>query len=264
VLHFNSTFLGFEVVGWGPNQDLMTNLDLPYKINILGAGAASDAIRSLLDVGVPLFFYLWSPHAFNSRYNLSRIELPPYVPARFGSGLTDFPPDVLEKVGAKSLNDLSDVAQFYRNVRLDNFAQESMLLAMDSGMPAFKATCDWMTTEENRPKWEAWIPPKSESVDHGEPAAAAGALRTSASHRRTASAKPDLRPIEQRTRAAHHATHHTPVRRGKAARRTCDSGHYVRDNTSCEPCAEGSGSVNQTATVCVLCAPGMCTLPFVT
>ena len=50
--HFNGTFLAFEAEGWGPNQKLMTNLDLRYDVAYLGATAAADAIRARLDAGL--------------------------------------------------------------------------------------------------------------------------------------------------------------------------------------------------------------------
>ena len=77
--HFNGTFLGFEAEGWGPNQELMTNLDLRYDVAYLGADSAADAIRARLDAGLPAFFYLWSPHPLNARYSLNRIQLPAYT-----------------------------------------------------------------------------------------------------------------------------------------------------------------------------------------
>ncbi len=64
--HFNGTFLAFESDGWGPNQQLMTSLNLPFEPVYFGADAAEDAIRARLDASLPAFFYLWSPHAFDS------------------------------------------------------------------------------------------------------------------------------------------------------------------------------------------------------
>ena len=101
--HFNGTFLAF-VRDWGDLELFMSNLELPYKVAFLGAGAAPDAIRARLDAGIPAFFYLWSPHGFNARYGLNRIQLPAYSAERFELGLTDYPVDVLEKVGVFTAN----------------------------------------------------------------------------------------------------------------------------------------------------------------
>jgi hypothetical protein len=166
--HFNATFLAFEVEGWGPNQELMTNLDLRYDVAYLGAHRAADAIRARLDAGLPAFFYLWSPHPFNARYSLTRIQLPAYTPALFKLGLSDYPTDVLEKVAAKTLSKHApDVATLYSLFRIDNPAQESMLAVVDSGLSAMQATCAWMQKEENAAVWTAWLPVARLACDPG-------------------------------------------------------------------------------------------------
>jgi hypothetical protein len=166
--HFNGTFLAFEAEGWGPNQELMTNLDLRYDVAYLGADRAAEAIRARLDAGLAAFFYLWSPHSLNARYSLNRIQLPAYTPALFKLGLSDYPTDVLEKVAAKTLSEhASDVAQMYSLFRIDNPAQESMLAAIDSGLSAMQATCAWMQKEENAAVWGAWLPVATLACDPG-------------------------------------------------------------------------------------------------
>jgi ABC-type proline/glycine betaine transport system substrate-binding protein len=166
--HFNGTFLAFESDGWGPNQQLMTSLNLPFEPVYFGADAAEDAIRARLDASLPAFFYLWSPHAFNSRYSLNRIQLPAYTPALFKLGLSDYPTDVLEKVAAKTLSEHApDVAKMYSLFRIDNAAQESMLDAIDSGLSVMQATCAWMQKEENAAVWGAWLPVAKLACDPG-------------------------------------------------------------------------------------------------
>ena len=165
--HFNGTFLAFER-SWGPNQELMTNLDLRYGVAYLGADRAVDAIRARLDAGLPAFFYLWSPHPLNSRHSLNRIQLPAYTPALFELGLSDYPTDVLEKVAAKTLSEhASDVAKVYSLFRIGSPAQESMLAAIDSGLSAMQATCAWMQKEENAAVWGAWLPVAKLACDPG-------------------------------------------------------------------------------------------------
>jgi hypothetical protein len=165
--HFNGSFLAFEAEGWGPNQQLMTNLNLPFEMDYLGASAAN-VIRARLDAGLPALFYLWSPHAFNARYSLNRIQLPAYSPAQFEHGLSDYPMDVLEKVGAKTLSEHTpDLAELYARFSIDNSAQESMLAAMDSGLSAMQAACTWMRTEENAAIWGAWLPVTKLACDPG-------------------------------------------------------------------------------------------------
>jgi hypothetical protein len=117
-------------------------------------------IKARLAGGVPSLFYLWSPHALNAQYILNRIQLPAYSAERFELGLTDYPVDVLEKVGSKRLSRLTpDVAKLYSRFQMDNAAQESMLMQLDGhGLSAVQAVCAWVRNETNTAIWQAWIP----------------------------------------------------------------------------------------------------------
>ena len=165
--HFGR-FLAFEADGWGPNQELMTNLNLPFELDYLGASVAEGVIRARLDAGLPALFYLWTPRAFNAQYSLNRIQLPAYSALQFEHGLSDYPMDVLEKVGTKTLSEHTpDVAELYGRFFIDNSAQESMLAAMGSGLSAMQAACTWMRTEENAAVWGAWLPVTKCACDPG-------------------------------------------------------------------------------------------------
>jgi hypothetical protein len=161
--HFNGTFLAFDE-GWGDEQLRMANLGLTsYVVSYLGADVAADVLRATLDAGLPAFFYLWSPHPLYARYSLNRIQLPAYTPALFELGLSDYPTDVLEKVGSKQLAVFAPrVADLYAHFQIDNFAQESMLAAIDSpdsgGLSAMEAACTWMRQDANAALWHAWFP----------------------------------------------------------------------------------------------------------
>ena len=166
-LYFNETFLAFEK-DWGDEERRMSNAGLVYHVSYLGVVAA-DEIQARLVARLPTFFYLWSPHPFNARYSLNRIQLPAYTPALFKQGLADFPTDVLEKVASKQLAALMPmVAELYSLFEIDNFAQESMLAAIDvNGLSAMQAACDWMRKDENIGVWQAWLPTEKHSCDAG-------------------------------------------------------------------------------------------------
>ena len=167
--HFNGTFLAFEAA-WGPTQELMTNLGLRYAVANLGADAAPQVIRARLDASIPSFFYLWSPHPYNTRYALNRIQLPEYSAARYKVGLSDFPIEMLEKVGAKTLSKFAPaVAGLYSRFRIGSDAQESMLTMIDAqGWSAMQAVCLWMRDEDNEAIWKAWIPAEQHTCDAGQ------------------------------------------------------------------------------------------------
>jgi hypothetical protein len=149
---------------------MFANLGLDYDVDFLGAGAAADAIKARLAGGVPTLFYLWSPHALNAQYILNRIQLPAYSAEGFELGLTDYPVDVLEKVGSKRLSELTpDVAKLYSRFQMDNSAQESMLMQLDGhGQSAAQAVCAWVRKEANAAIWQAWIPNEEFTCSFGQ------------------------------------------------------------------------------------------------
>ena len=157
--YFNFSFVAFEE-SWGPNQPLLTNLGLPYNVEYVGADKAAGTIKARLDADVPVFFYLWTPHPMNARYSLNRIQLPTYSPERFGRGRSDYPTDVLEKVGSKRLAELApDVATLYSSYHITNDVLEAMLATMDiRGLSVAQAVCEWMRQEESRTIWQEWLP----------------------------------------------------------------------------------------------------------
>ena len=167
-LHFNGTFLAFEA-GWGPDQELIENLDLRYDVAYLGADVAPDAIQARLEAGLPTFFYLWSPHPFNSQYSLNRIQLPAYTPKLFDQGLSDYPTDVLEKVASKQLAEFAPaVAELLSRFAIGNAAQESMLAMIgegEVGLSTMHAVCSWIRKESV--VWQAWLPSEKGSCDIG-------------------------------------------------------------------------------------------------
>ncbi len=145
--------------GWGPVEEILLNLGLDYKVVFLGTEAAM-RIKSRLQAGVPTLFYLWSPHSLNAQFSLSRIQLPPYsTRARFEEGRSDFPTDVLEKLAAKNLAEISpNVASLFAQITMETATQERLLFAIDAGrQTVMEAVCGWLTVEENTGVWRRWL-----------------------------------------------------------------------------------------------------------
>jgi hypothetical protein len=155
----NGTFIAFEE-SWGDVARTFANLGLDYKIEFLGAGNAVEAIKARMDGGIGAFFYLWTPHPLNAEYGLNRIQLPTYSVEGYKLGLTDYPVDVLEKVGSKRLADLApEVAIVYSRFYIDNSDQEAMLMPLDAfGQSLAEAVCGWVHKEGAAAIWQAWLP----------------------------------------------------------------------------------------------------------
>jgi ABC-type proline/glycine betaine transport system substrate-binding protein len=113
-----------------------------------------------LDAGLGAFFYLWTPHPLNAQYSLNRIQLPAYSPEGFALGTTDYPIDVLEKVGSKRLADLAPgVATVYSRFYIDNSDQEVIMAPLEgTGQSLSHAVCAWVRTEGKAAIWQAWLP----------------------------------------------------------------------------------------------------------
>jgi hypothetical protein len=171
--HFSNTFYSFggpDDTTWGPNADLMKNLNLNYTLNFMGENAdaiLADRLRSVL----PTLLYLWSPHPLLAMYQLNRISLPTYKnQALFDQGITDFPTDTLEKVASKTLAELAPrVYQMYSRFGLENSDQVDMLDNAERLGSTMQAACAWLTSPEHVDTWrEGWIPKEEFTCNAGQ------------------------------------------------------------------------------------------------
>ena len=170
--HFSNTFYSFggpDDTDWGPNADLMKNLNLNYTLNFMGENAdaiLADRLRSVL----PTLLYLWSPHPLLAMYQLNRISLPTYKnQALFDQGITDFPTDTLEKVASKTLAELAPrVYQMYSRFGLENSDQVDMLDNAERLGSTMQAACAWLTSPEHVDTWRGWIPEEEFTCNTGQ------------------------------------------------------------------------------------------------
>jgi hypothetical protein len=148
--YFDGKLYAFEP-GWGPLEEMMQNLGLDYEVVWLGTQAAQ-TIKLRLQSGVPTLFCLWSPHPLNAQFRLSRIELPAYTTrALFQQGRSDFQTDVLEKVAAKNLAEISpDLEILYARFTVETATQERLMLAIDSGRQTVMQVCSLGSTASGR------------------------------------------------------------------------------------------------------------------
>jgi hypothetical protein len=205
--HFNGTLYLFGTYGvdsdtWGPHEKILEGLGLDYRVIWMGSTDESEAlVKSRLDAGLPMLFFLWDPHPLIDQYKLSRIQLPRYQGLDlYLEGKTDFPVDAPEKVYASKLASFAPkVHDFYFRFRIDNAVQRQIMRAVVfQGLSMLQATCAWLRTPSNTDRWRRWL-------------------------------ESDF---------------------------TCPVGHYLANETSCELCPKGSGSLGGSLTKCTQCAAG--------
>ena len=163
--HFNGTLFSFGTYGvdsdsWGPQEEILKGLGLDYHIVWMGDSAASEVwIKSRLEAGLPMLFYLWDPHPCIDRYKLSRIQLPRYEAELFVQGKTDYPIDPLEKVMSSRLAKIApEVHDFYFRFRIDNSIQRQIMALFDSqSLSMLQATCAWLRSPTNADRWKRWL-----------------------------------------------------------------------------------------------------------
>jgi hypothetical protein len=162
--HFDGTFRAFgngkPGDQWGPQAEIMRNLNLSYAIDWMGDQAESK-LGERLSKGLSTFFYLWDPHSFLSMYPLNRIALPTYKDkAMFSRNMTDFPPDILEKVASRDLEKFAPkVFQMYSRFSLENNDQIEMLDNTEKLGSTMLAACAWLRSPDHITAWKyGWIP----------------------------------------------------------------------------------------------------------
>ena len=162
--NFDGTFHAFgsgkQGDGWGAQAEIMHNLNLSYAIDWMGDRAES-VLRERLSKGLSTFFYLWDPHSFLSMYPLNRITLPTYKnKAMFSQNMTDFPPDILEKVASRHLAKLAPkVFQMYSRFSLENNDQVEMLDNTEKLGSTMLAACAWLQNPGHTSAWQnGWLP----------------------------------------------------------------------------------------------------------
>ncbi len=161
-LHFNLTFYAYDEAYGNDAAMLKTGLREDYNIVYLGADVADALLKTRFQRGLPTLCYLWSPHQFQPQFNLSRIQLWPFRSgAEFLEGKTDYPIDVVEKVGSKSLVAIAPrVSQLAARYSISNADQEEIMASVDKGgLTAHGASCAWLLKEKTADQLRSWIPP---------------------------------------------------------------------------------------------------------
>ncbi len=145
------------------DEQIIENLALPLQIVYAGS---EEAILAALDSAYsrqePILFYFYSPHSAFNRYDLTRVQLPPYsddcyATAEQGGVDCDYPTDALFKIGWANLAEQAPEAyQFLKNFNYSTEDQIGMIAAVDSdGQSPEEAAAAWI--EANEDVWKVWL-----------------------------------------------------------------------------------------------------------
>jgi len=155
-------FLDFTP-GWDyRNEERIETLGLEYEVVYSGSEAASFAeIDASYNRGDPLLFVMWEPHWAHSKYDLTKIELPPYTSDCWPEGTKhgcSWAVDDVQKLVWPGLKDQSPKGyQLLKNFTITNAQQNEMVFAVsEGGKTANQAATEWLAANEDI--WKAWIP----------------------------------------------------------------------------------------------------------
>lgn len=159
-------FLGTDPSYSEFDAQIITNLDLPFDVQFSGSEPATVAeLDSRVAAGEPVLMYWWEPTAAVSKYDLVKVELPPFNDACGASQASgdggvdcDYPEDPILKAASGQLAEKdADAYAFLKAFTLSNEDQLSMLPAMEiDGEDAAVVAARWV--DANADTWKTWLP----------------------------------------------------------------------------------------------------------
>lgn len=159
-------FLGTDPSYSEFDQQIITNLNMPFDVQFSGSEPATVAeLDSRVAAEEPVLMYWWEPTAAVSKYNLVKVDLPPFNEACGASQASgdggvdcDYPEDPIFKAVSPALADKDPaVYAFLEAFTLTNDDQLSMLPAMEiDGDDPSGVAQKWV--DENTDTWKAWLP----------------------------------------------------------------------------------------------------------
>ncbi|HWM19211.1 MAG TPA: ABC transporter substrate-binding protein [Ilumatobacteraceae bacterium] len=157
----NGRFLGTDPSYSQADEAIITNLELPYQVVYSGSEAATIAeLDSKVAAGEPIVMYWWAPTAAAGKYNLQKVELPPYTDECYADPAAidcDYPEDVLVKLASSGLEAKDPaVFAFLQNFQISTEDQLAMLPPAEiDGVPAADVAAEWIAA--NEATWQAWL-----------------------------------------------------------------------------------------------------------
>lgn len=157
----NGRFLGMDPSFSQYDEQIITNLGLPFTVQYSGSEAATQAeIQARAANDEPVIMYYWTPSAAVGKYNLKNVALPtPTVDCAKDAANCDgdYPEDVLIKIASAKLESKdSKVFSFLKNFTLTTDDQLGLLPAVEiDKRAAADVAAEWITA--NEAIWSAWF-----------------------------------------------------------------------------------------------------------
>jgi glycine betaine/proline transport system substrate-binding protein len=161
----NGRFLGTDPSYSQFDEQIIKNLGLPFEEVYSGSEAATVAeVDARVSAKEPILLYWWTPTAAVAKYNLTKVELPPYdeacaqhAAADDGLVACDYPEDVLIKIASAKLKDKApEVYSFLEKFTITTDDQLGMLPPAEiDKKPVDQVAADWVAAHED--VWKAWL-----------------------------------------------------------------------------------------------------------
>lgn len=161
----NGRFLGTDPSYSTFDEQIVTNLGLPFQVEYSGSEPATIAeLDARVAAGEPVLMYWWTPTAAVAKYDLIKVELPPFTEECGAAQVADdggvdceYPEDVLVKLASAALEEKApDVWAFLQNFQLTSEDQLSMLPGAEIDQrPVEEVAAEWIAANED--VWSAWL-----------------------------------------------------------------------------------------------------------
>jgi glycine betaine/proline transport system substrate-binding protein len=147
------------VPSYGDDKRIVS-LGLNYEMTYAGSEAALNADwKRAYDAGVPFLGLLWSPTYTALKYDVTKIEFPPYTKECWKTNYAcDWPDmDIQNLASANVEKDHPLGYQVFQKYNLDDAqVRQLMIMVNEDGLTAAQAVDKWWP--ENQATWEKWAP----------------------------------------------------------------------------------------------------------
>ena len=149
---------------WSTNKNLepkMKNYDLEKYYSLFKPGtdtALATAIASAAEKGEPIIAYYWAPTWLLGKYDLTRLEEPPYDEEAWKTYNCEFPADSVTLTVHKDLPDTApELVEVLKKFEMDSVKMNEILAYMLDNKADPPSTALWYL-KNNQDTWSKWLP----------------------------------------------------------------------------------------------------------